>query len=99
MKVNFTNNNPGLPIEYRRVQRFKRLLRERGVTLGKLSVMLDMNRTHLSQVISGKRNGRHTWKRLKRVLTVDEWNVLHGTTCAKSYNEINTEAEEYAIDN
>lgn len=59
---------------------FLRSLRARGKTLSKIADELFIGRSHLSQVVNGRRSGGHTWRKLKKVLTVDELKLLE--TCS-----------------
>lgn len=55
---------------------FYRKLRARGMTQQKLADAAMTGRAHLSQVLSGRRPGRRTMRRLLRVLTKDELKLL-----------------------
>ena len=81
-----TPRTPPAPIGEERYEAFKKLLAKRRdidgqrMTIERLAERVKTNRAHLSQVLSGKRCGRHTWKHLEDHLTYEEMNVLRGTT-------------------
>lgn len=51
-----------------KVSAFHRWARENGWTQEELAYECDCNRTNISLVLSGRRPGRYTWRRLVRVL-------------------------------
>lgn len=58
------------------------------------------NRAHLSQVLSGRRRGKHTWRRLVKVLPMDGLLLLQqcpswNTDAARALQE-RREAEEFS---
>jgi transcriptional regulator with XRE-family HTH domain len=55
---------------------FYRALRARGLSQAKLADLAMTNRAHLSQVLTGKRPGRHTWRRIARFLEPEELALL-----------------------
>jgi hypothetical protein len=62
-----------------RYEKFKRMLHLRGMTIDRLSQLATKNehsRTHVILVLQGRRNGKHTWKRLVDFLERDELIVL-----------------------
>lgn len=74
------------PIGADRLSEFKKLLSQRRdvdgrpMTIERLAIRVKTSRAHLSQVLSGNRCGKHTWKHLVDHLTAEELNVLRGTT-------------------
>lgn len=57
---------------------FHRSLHARGETIGTLAAAIHSGRSHLSQVLSGQRSGKPTWRKLKAagVLTAAELELL-----------------------
>jgi hypothetical protein len=55
---------------------FFRSLHARGMDVTKLAEQLMCGRSHLSQVLNGRRPGGHTWPKLQRVLTPRELQLL-----------------------
>lgn len=45
------------------------------------------SRTHLSEVLSGKRKGRHTWKRLVKMLPLDGLSLLRQCSSWNNFAE------------
>lgn len=78
MTANFEIHE-GVPVSKERLLRFKQMIRARGLTMEKLATLTDTGRTHLSLVISGRRSGIFTWRKLDRVLLWEERQVLRGT--------------------
>jgi len=55
---------------------FYRSLRARGKNLTQIAADLHCGRSHLSQVINGRRSGGHTWRKLATVLSPEEMAML-----------------------
>ena len=51
---------------------------KRGLTVVKLAEMTFSGRSHLTNVLNGRRAGRLTWKRLARVLSKEEYELAWG---------------------
>jgi len=62
---------------------FNRLLGQRGLDVTKVADLVLSGRAHLTQVLGGTRAGTHTWKRLARVLTKDEYDLAYGFACER----------------
>lgn len=62
---------------------FLRSLRARGKSLSIIAQELHCGRSHLSQVVNGRRSGGHTWRKLATVLTVDELKLLENCSTWK----------------
>jgi len=60
---------------------FYNMIHERGVTATRLCLDLGCGRVHLTLVLNGKREGRHTWPKLRKALSWGEYE------CAFSYAE------------
>lgn len=56
-------------------ERLAELLGSRGVTITALAKMMNCGRTSLNLVLVGERSGKQTWRKLERVLTVEEYRV------------------------
>ena len=67
---------------------FYRSLHARGTNLTRIADQIFCGRSHLSQVISGKRPGGHTWRKLMTVLTPEELTLLRdaGVNVPRSTN-------------
>jgi hypothetical protein len=48
------------------------LLRQRESNLHELCAAVPISYEHFSAVLNGRRKGKHTWKRLRNLLTEDE---------------------------
>ncbi len=62
-----------------RYEKFKGMLKARGMTIDRLARLATKNahsRTHVIQVLQGRRDGKHTWRRLVDFLERDELLVL-----------------------
>lgn len=55
---------------------FRRSLRARGLSMEQLAEVCGRGRSHLSQVIQGKRPGGYTWARIREAVTAEEWELL-----------------------
>ena len=58
--------------------RFYRSIHARGLDVTLIAKAINCGRSHLSQVLSGKRRGSQTWRKIERsdLLTVDELALL-----------------------
>ena len=57
---------------------FYNMIHRRGVTASDLAKKTGCGRAHLTLVLNGKREGRHTWPRLRGVLDCDEYDCAFG---------------------
>ena len=55
---------------------FRRSLRARGSSMAELAERIGRGRSHLSQVIQGRRTGGYTWARIRSAVTPEEWELL-----------------------
>lgn len=55
---------------------FRRSLRARGLNMATLAERIGRGRSHLSQVVQGKRPGGYTWARIRSAVTAEEWEML-----------------------
>lgn len=55
---------------------FRRSLRARGLSMEQLAEDCGRGRSHLSQVIQGRRPGGYTWARIRSAVTPEEWKML-----------------------
>lgn len=53
-----------------------RALRAQGESVGSIAGRIFSSRAHVSQVLSGRRPGSHTWRKLRRVLTASELELI-----------------------
>ena len=68
-----------------RYQKFRDMLKERGMTISELSRLATKstsNWPHVTQVLRGVRKGQKTWPRLEDFLTPDELTVLGRKTAS-----------------
>lgn len=52
------------------------VLRARGSSMAQLAEACGRGRSHLSQVLNGKRPGGYTWARIRAAVTPEEWELL-----------------------
>ena len=56
-------------------EEFCAAIKQRGLNITSLAAMAFTGRAHLGQVLNGRREGSKTWKRLKRVLSSEEYGI------------------------
>lgn len=72
---------------------FNRSLARRGLTGQKLADLILSGRAHLMQVLGGTRAGLYTWRRLARVLTMEEYELAHSFACERRIVSATLEGE------
>lgn len=62
---------------------FRKALRGRGVTFESLADEIGLSRTHVSEVLHGRRDGAEVYPRIQAVVTAEEWaHLLRMEHCA-----------------
>lgn len=73
---------------------FRRSLRARGLTMADLAAQIGRGRSHLSQVIQGRRPGGYTWARIRAAVKPAEWDLLLRLEHCAAWNSEHPEAAE-----